>query len=65
MSRNGSGLEGSLSEGEEGERMASSTSGGVLAKDDVGEENGKSDRSGSKFRNSVQSQSKVGSSGCK
>ena len=45
--------------------MASSISGGVLASDDVGEgEYGKSEISGSKFRNSVQSQSKIGSPGC-
>lgn len=48
------GLEGSLSG--EGERMVSSTSGGVLANDDADEgEYGKSEKSGSKFRNSVQS----------
>ena len=60
-----SGLEGSLPEREEGERMASSTSGGVLANDDASEgEYGKSERSGSRFRNSVQSESKAGSPGC-
>ena len=52
MSRRGPGLDGLLSEGEAGERMASSTSGGVLSNDDVSEgEDGKRERSGSKFRN--------------
>jgi len=42
--------------------MASSISGGVLADDDASEgEGGKRERSGSKFRNSVQSEPKVGS----
>ena len=51
--------------GEEGERVASSMSGGVLADDDTSEgEDGKRERSGSKFRNSVQSGPKVGSFGC-
>ena len=45
--------------------MTSSTSGGVLANDDADEgEYGKSEKSGSKFRNSVQSVSNVGSPGC-
>ena len=45
--------------------MASLTSGGVLANDDADEgEYEKSEKSGSKFRNSVQSVSKVGSPGC-
>lgn len=45
--------------------MASSMSGGVLAKDDESEgEYGKSGKLGSKFRKSVQSESKVGSPGC-
>lgn len=46
--------------------MASSTSGGVLANDDDASdgEEGKRERSGSKFRNSVQSQLKVGSADC-
>jgi len=45
--------------------MASLTSGGVLSGDDAGGgEDGKKEGSGSKFRNSVQSQSKVGSPGC-
>ena len=63
MSRKEPKLEGSP-EGEGGERMTSSTSGGVLANDDAGEEYGESDRSGSKFKNSIQSRSKVGSPGC-
>lgn len=44
--------------------MASSTSGGVFADDDEREgEKGKKENSGSKFRNSVQSQSKMGGVG--
>ena len=65
MSRRGPGLDGLLSEGEEGERMASSTSGGVLSNDDVSEgEGGKRERSDSKFRNWVQSELKLGRAGC-
>jgi len=45
--------------------MASSTSGGVLANDDANDgEYGKREKSGSQFRNSVQSESKVGRPGC-
>ena len=47
------------------ERMASSAKGGVLADDDKSEgEGGKRERSGSRFRNSLQSESKLGSSDC-
>ena len=61
----GSGLDGSLSVGEEGERMTSSTSGGVLVDDGASEgEGGKKERSFSKFRNSVQLASKVGGVVC-
>ena len=45
--------------------MVSSTNGGVLANDDARDgEYGKRDELGSKFRNSDQSESKVGSPGC-
>ena len=45
--------------------MASSTSGGVLANDDVSEgEDGKRERSSSKFRNWVQSELKLGRGCC-
>lgn len=45
--------------------MTSSTRGGVPASDDAGEgEGGKRERSGSKFKNSTQSVSKVGRSDC-
>ena len=45
--------------------MASSTSGGVLADDDVSEgENEKRERSGSKFKNWVQSELELGRAGC-
>jgi len=65
MSRRGPGLEGPQLEGEGGERMASSTSGGVLANEDNSEgEDGKRERSGSKFKNWVQSELKLGSSDC-
>jgi len=65
ISRARPGLEGSLQKGEEGERVASSTSGGVSVDDDASEgEDGKRERSGSRFRNSVQSESKVRSVGC-
>ena len=61
MSRRGPGLDGLLSEGEEGERMASSMSGGVLSSDDASEgDDGKRETSGSKFRNWVQSELKLG-----
>ena len=54
-SRRAPGLQGLLEGEEEGERIASSTRGGVLADDDASEgEGGNSDNSGSKFRNSVQ-----------
>lgn len=61
----GSGLEGPLSGREEGERMASSTSGGVLADDGGSKGEGwERVRSGSKFRNSLQSELKEGRTGC-
>jgi hypothetical protein len=65
VSGRGSGLEGSLSGDREGERVMSSTSDGVLVNDgtDDGEDD-KREGSGSKFRNSVQSASKVESAGC-
>lgn len=63
-SQKGSGLEGPLSRREGGERVASSTRGGVPANDDASDGEGwKRERSGSKFRNSLQSESKEGSDG--
>lgn len=63
VSRRGSGLEGPLSGGE-GERVASSTSGGVFSNKGTREGEGKGGRSGSKFKNSVQSESKVRCDDC-
>ena len=62
--RTRSGLGATSQEGE-GERMASSMSNGVLADDDVSDGGGKKrEKSGSKFRNSVQSEPEVGGGGC-
>ena len=59
------GLKGSLSKEEEGERIVSSTSDGVLANDGISEGEGeRGKRSDSKFRNSVQSVLKTGNAGC-